>query len=77
MASRIAECRAQENAGPARNLLLVPIAEPDTMAAIAMRDTAAEAELAGAPCPLCGTLIKSVRREVSGLLTTQPCGCRI
>jgi hypothetical protein len=50
--------------------------EIDTTAMTAPLDAAAVAQV-NVPCPLCGTLIRAVTVEQSGLVAVQPCGCRI
>jgi hypothetical protein len=56
---------------------LVPTVEIDTAVTVAKLDTIAAAELANAPCPMCGALVQAARPAASGLLTVQPCGCCI
>jgi hypothetical protein len=51
--------------------------EIDATAVAATLDMSAATEQVNVPCPLCGTLVRAVSAEQSGLSAVQPCGCRI
>jgi hypothetical protein len=54
----------------------VHTAEIDTTAMTALLNASAAAQV-NVPCPLCGTLVRAVTADQSGLVDVQPCGCRI